>query len=462
MLSAELARSTTLVGGLGFPYDDLLAAVLSRFGDTQPLGALDRDAMRLGRASLPRGQCAPLLATAGALLRRARGAQSQPFAFLAANSCGPCRYALFASTYRQVLHEHGGGPLWTIDQDWPRWLEAFGDADASDLLDALLAGDALLLAQRRLRSQVQAPEQLDAAWTAAAVDVAAAIRGGLAPLVALARHTAWHDALALRPREAQARMVLIGEPWSLHVDGDAQSQLARVLGDAGVEVEVPPLALWLAYRLWERSQPALRNAHPLAPSEPGMPPLTAACLRARYLEACAVLGMHEVDLPDVEQLASWAAPYLPAAWRGGYGHVEVGLAARARFEQRAHAVISVKSFGCIPSSGVCDGIVPRVLGDAVAFLALEVSEDAVATRESRLVLQIAAAQARASAETQAVCQAMGVSLAHALADLPQPQPLQSLYAVGPRRYACTLACELSASSHRLQATPVDPETRTSL
>jgi predicted nucleotide-binding protein (sugar kinase/HSP70/actin superfamily) len=172
--------------------------------------------------------------------------------------------------------------------------------------------------------------------------------------------------------------------------------------------------------------------------------------------------MHEVDLPDVEQLASWAAPYLPAAWRGGYGHVEVGLAARARFEQRAHAVISVKSFGCIPSSGVCDGIVPRVLGDAVAFLALEVSEDAVATRESRLVLQIAAAQARASAETQAVCQAMGVSLAHALADLPQPQPLQSLYAVGPRRYACTLACELSASSHRLQATPVDPETRTSL
>ena len=50
------------VGGLGWPYDDLLAASLRGRGhQASALGPLDHDAFERGTAALPRGQCAPAL-----------------------------------------------------------------------------------------------------------------------------------------------------------------------------------------------------------------------------------------------------------------------------------------------------------------------------------------------------------------------------------------------------------------
>lgn len=456
MLSAAPWSGTLLVGGLGYPYDELVAAVLSRLGPAQALGALDCEAMELGRARLPRGQCAPLLASTGALLRKLRSDADSPVTFLAAASCGPCRYAPFASTFRQLLSDHGKGELRVLDQSWAGWISAFGAACAEDLLDALLAGDALLEARRRVHPHVQSSSELRARWSAAADGVIAAVRSGVAPLGALAAQAHWHRELALRPRAALARVVLVGDPWSLHVDGDAQAQLTQQLCEAGVEVEAPPFALWLAYRLWEQAeQGGMSQASASHSSTAALP--TAASLAARHALACSAFGMPAVDVPDIAELADWAAPYLPASWRGGYGHVEVGLAARARFEHRAHAVISVKSFGCIPSSGVSDGIVPGVLAEQLGFLAIEVSESAAATRESRLMLHVAAAQARALDEVADSCNKLEMSIAQASARLVPHSPLAAAHASGPRRYACTLACEIAALADAPRTPSLQPE-----
>jgi len=61
-----------LVGGLGSPHDDLLAAALRGLGwSAATTGPFDADALDRGRAALPPGQCAPALYTTGALLRAA-------------------------------------------------------------------------------------------------------------------------------------------------------------------------------------------------------------------------------------------------------------------------------------------------------------------------------------------------------------------------------------------------------
>jgi len=163
------------------------------------------------------------------------------------------------------------------------------------------------------------------------------------------------------------------------LSGPVCTMLMADMGAEVLKVEAPPLGLWLAYRLWEEDPAA--DDHWLA---------------QRYAGACDSIGLSAQRWPSIAELAELAAPYLPASFRGGYGHVEVGLAVHARLHGRVHGVVSLKSFGCITSAGVSDGIVPYVLGDSVDFLALEISEDAVAARESRVMLLIARVRQRAS------------------------------------------------------------------
>ena len=147
-----------------------------------------------------------------------------------------------------------------------------------------------------------------------------------------------------------------------------------------------------------------------------------------------------MQLPDLDAFEALAAPWLPSDVRGGYGHVEVALALRARAERRAHVVVSIKSFGCIPSSGLADAIVPAALaheGDAMPFLALEVSHDGAAARESRLMMRVAGALREAERELEtarASCPARA---------LPIVDPLVGIHERGTRPYACTLACEVA-------------------
>jgi len=116
--------------------------------------------------------------------------------------------------------------------------------------------------------------------------------------------------------------------------------------------------------------------------------------------------------------------------------VEIGRAARARARRSAHVVFSVKSFGCIPSAGIADGIVPTVLGDDVAYLSVEVSGDGDAARESRIMLRAAAAVAAAEQELDEACGRLGMSRERVLHDRIT-DPLAA--PAGARPYACALA-----------------------
>lgn len=448
MRAAAAGPRQWLVGGLGWPHDELSAAALRAGGrEASALGALDVDALERGRAALPRGQCAPMLYTTGALLRAVRERPS-PVTVLSVQSCGPCRYALFSEGWRRALRqsELPEVRLTELGQSLSALTDELGRPGADLALDVLVVSDVLVECANRLRPHELSPDAIDGAARHAARAIGARVVAGEGPIDALRAEGAWHEGLWQVSPRPMARAALIGEPWSLHVEGDGQLRLPSVLARAGVEAEVPPFALWLAYLLWQaRTAPWGARAAPSAATVAAVQ-LLEARLEGRLSAAAEAAGLGGFVVPAMDELAELAEPHLSPALRGGYGHLEVALAVRARQERRAHVVFSLKSFGCIPSSGVSDAIVPTALG-ALPFLSLEVCADGEAARESRLMMRVASALDEAQRELDEACAQAGLDAdARARLDF---DPLLGRHELGPRRYASTLACEVTSAAQDL-------------
>lgn len=411
-MSALPPHDELLVFGLGAPHDDLVAAACRPFAaGARTAGPLDTAAEARGREALPRGACAPLLFTTGALLRVAaeRSAPGQtpaqptesapaPLAVLSLGSCGPCRYALFEMAWQRALLSEGRAPIRVVGpaNSGPS-LHAWLDTPlGARLLEAIAAADALVLSRNRALPRAKHTAEVEHALVAATAQVCAATAAGAAPLDALEAVRGWERAVRAGTARVIARVRLIGDPWSVHANGDGQLCLPSVLAPLGVEVMAPPALLWLRYSVWlGRGEPWGREAPVTAAQSAALAALDARIV-ATWKSACAALDLEPTELPDPAWLAQLAAPFLPPTLRGGYGHVEIGLARDAVLASSAHAVISVKSFGCMPSSGVSDAIVGAALEDALPFLPLEVCPDGHAARESRLALLAAEALRRAT------------------------------------------------------------------
>ena len=435
--------STLLIGGLGWPYDTLLAATLRGGGmSARAIAPLDAVAYERGRAALPRGQCAPALYTTGALLRSAESTPApRDLEYLSLRSCGPCRFALFEIGWARALHDAGLDDVRIAGagQSITALAAMLGPEGLERLVETLIAGDVIAECTRRVRPHAVQPETVDRVARNAVALMCARLSSGTRPLDALRACGRWHESIERRRPSPLARVLLIGEPWSAHVDGDAQLNLPRVLARAGAEVEAAPLTLWIAYQLWQRRQDPWGSADPASDAERAEADLFGRRLEVMVARASDAAGLDGFEIASVDELARLAEPYLPASTRGGYGHVEVGLAVRAREQRRAHLVLSVKSFGCLPSSSVSDAIVPTALEDQIPFLALDVASDSGATIESRLMLRVAVAIEAAHDEVKRARRARPASVVeHVSTD-----PLAGRHEIGPRPYACNLACDLA-------------------
>ncbi len=385
---ATASFDQVLIGGLGHPYDDLIAARLESQGaSSKTLGEFDADALARGRRVLPKGQCAPALYTTGALLRAASQAHaSDTLAFVSPQSCGPCRYALFADAWRRSLRRSRVANVSVLGLDHsPESLPAFIDSELGQhVVQCLAIGDALTATFRRLLPLAERLEQLEGSYRNAARDIAKSIAAGATPFAALHEARSWHREVAFRHGEISARVGLVGDPWALHVDGDGQVNAPRRLALLGIETVVPPSLLWLAYQLW------------LAPLEWGQQRASrevekAADTQLHRLQDALATAHRAAEIPDqpipaVAELARLASPFIAPTLRGGYGFIEVGLALRYAMHDAMDGVLSLKSFGCVPSVGVSDAVMPSALRGAVPFLSIEVTGDPSATRESRLML----------------------------------------------------------------------------
>lgn len=443
----ERAGTTILFGGLTAAHDALIESTLAALGyRALALPVPDTEALQAGKEFGNRGQCNPTYFTVGNLirflqyLRDEQGLSAETivrdYLFATLSSCGPCRFGMYATEYRKALRDAGFAGFRVLDlkqEHGPSQVaEAAGFKMNLGLLvrfvKALFAGDVLNALAYRTRPYETVAGATDLAFERALAILRRAIRNRRSVLRALRRCRREFARVEVDWLQPKPKVAIIGEFWAMTTEGDGNYRLQRFLESEGAECDVPLVSLWVFYDIWcatydirermllrRRDDQRHRNetAHPVRILY--LLGLADWLLHRSFQAFARAIGLGGCRLPDMARLAAISHRYYPVQLRGGEGHMEVGKVIQAAEGRKAHLVISVKPFGCMPSSGVSDGIQSLVSlrHPEVGFLPVETAGDGAANVYSRIQMALFKARGRAEAEFETALDRLGLSVEEA-------------------------------------------------
>src|SRR4029450_6847288 len=120
-----------------------------------------------------------------------------------------------------------------------------------------------------------------------------------------------------------------------------------------------------------------------------------------YRRIIAGLGGIAHELLDMRELAALAQPYYHRFARGGEGRLGGAKKIYYTAHKKAHMVLSLKPFGCMPSSQ-SDGVQSAVMNHFkdMIFLPIETSGEGEINAHSRVQMALGEAKAKAKTEFQ--------------------------------------------------------------
>ena len=116
-------------------------------------------------------------------------------------------------------------------------------------------------------------------------------------------------------------------------------------------------------------------------------------------------------MPDFDQMSADSHKYYDNNLRGGEAYMEVGKVMSNVIHNKVNMTISVKPFGCMPSSGVSDGVqslITEKFPQAI-FLPIETTGDGAVNVYSRIQMQLFKAKQRAKSETESELEKHGLT-----------------------------------------------------
>ena len=260
--------------------------------------------------------------------------------------------------------------------------------------------------------------------------VAAALRERRSVVRALRRARRELLAVEVDRSRPKPKVMVIGEFWAMTTEGDGNYRLQRFLESEGAEVDIQLISSWLLYMIWQvrhdlRRRLRLRGRDGGRRGLDGRRPrrtlmtlrLAEWALRGAFQLYAHAAGLERYHLPDMQRVADLAKDYYDVELRGGEGHMEVSKLIQAFVDRKAHMVVSVKPFGCMPSSGVSDGIQSAVLNhypDAI-FCPVETTGDGAVNFQSRVLMFLFKARRKAKAEFEAALARKGTKVEDARA-----------------------------------------------
>ena len=209
---------------------------------------------------------------------------------------------------------------------------------------------------------------------------------------------------------------ITGEFWAQTTEGDGNYRMFEFLEQEGAEVLADGLGSWVTYLVYTwRARFADRQRQAGENGAGGWVPRQLRRLRTRLrlaaFDAGERLFHRELDrvvrsvgasgphLVAQRVLSDLALPFYHPLVRGGEGHSEVAKNIHYTAGRHCHMVLSLKPFGCLPSSqsdGVQATLVDRFRD--MLFLAVETSGEGEAQAHSRVQMALADARAAARAE----------------------------------------------------------------
>ena len=489
---AERPGITLLVGGLTMAHDYLVQGAFSGVGyRVVALDVPDYEALRVGKEYGNRAQCNPTYFTVGNLikyllkLRDEEGLSCRQiierYVFLTAGACGPCRFGMYVTEYRKALRDAGfDGFRVMLFQQQGGLDQATGGESGLELkprffvalLKALLAGDVINAMAYRLRPYEVEPGATDRAVERAKKHCHEALRTRHSVLRALHKARREFARVKVDRLRCKPRVAIIGEFWAMTTEGDGNYRLQRFLEQEGAECDVQLVTAWLLYNLWEvRFDTANREKlRGVDESERGLAGLGEydvfrrkaglwageRALRAAFQAFALAVGLDRYRLPDMDVISSAARQYYNNDLRGGEGHMEVGKLILNVVEAKATMTLSVKPFGCMPSSGISDGVQSLVteLHPGAIYCAVETSGDGAVNFQSRVQMSLFKARQAAREELDQALQEYNLDLDGIREIVQRHRHLASSLHHPPHR-AAHMAADLVHEAARLhQRSPV--------
>jgi len=475
---SEKGKITLLIGGLTIAHDYLISGAFSALGyNTIPLDPPNYDALSVGKEFGNKSQCNPTYFTVGNLvqylihLRDKKGLTTKEvidnYVFLTAGACGPCRFGMYVTEYRKALRDAGfDGFRVMLFQQQGGLSQATGEASGLELnpaffiglLKGLIAGDVINGIGYRLRPYEKVPGSTDAAIAQAKDICRDALLHKKSILAALMRAKKIFKTVEVDRTMPKPKVSIIGEFWAMTTEGDGNYQLQRFVEKEGAEADIQFVTAWILYNLWEvrfdtASRATLRG---MDKSKYGLGGtgeygvfqrkigLWAGnlALRGAFQTFAYAGGFYGYHLPDMDAVAEVAAPYYNNDLRGGEGHMEVGKLILNVVKSKATMTLSVKPFGCMPSSGVSDGVQSLINEKfpGTIFCAVETSGDGAVNFQSRVQMYLFKARQAAQVEFEKALADTGMTV----------EKLKSFLADNPR-----YASPLHKSGHYAASTSAD-------
>ena len=447
MTKTEKAHVTLLVSGLTAAQDFLVEGALKGLGyNVTYFGVANGAGLQAGKEFGNRGQCNPTYFTVGSLvkhlidLRDVHGMSAEDvvknYVFLTAGACGPCRFGMYVTEYRKALRDAGfDGFRVMLFQQQGGLSQATGDDVGLEMnpeffiaiIKAIVCGDVVNALAYRVRPYEVVPGATNEAVARVKKILYEALFQRTNIFLALYRARKEFAAVQVDRLRVRAKVCIIGEFWAMTTEGDGNYHLQKFLESEGAENDIQLTTSWLLYNIWEVARDT-RERRDLREADGGQYGLNGfegfgvaqrlatmrlaeAGLRVGFQCFARPLGLGGYTLPDMDHVAEVASGFYSNDLRGGEGHMEVGKLIVNVVGQKAHMTLSVKPFGCMPSSGVSDGVQSLITArfPGTIFCAVETSGDGATNFYSRVQMYMFKARLAAEDEYRKTLVACGVT-----------------------------------------------------
>ena len=250
---------------------------------------------------------------------------------------------------------------------------------------------------------------------------------------------------------------ITGEFWAQTTEGDGNFNMFRFLEREGAQVLVEPIGTWIMYMIHQVVQKykdfkGLEEGAVLPPlwkvgsrakieftyrQKVAKLKLAEAIFKGEYHKIVKALGGIAHHLADQYELQRLGHPFYNSRAGGGEGHLEVAKNIYYSNKDLAHMVLSLKPFGCMPSTQ-SDGAQSAVVSNFkdMIYLPVETSGEGEINAHSRVQMALGEAKNKAKKEFAAALEKTGLTLAECRAWVERhPETKRPMYHV-PHAKGC--------------------------
>lgn len=229
------------------------------------------------------------------------------------------------------------------------------------------------------------------------------------------------DSIAVDRTRLKPIVKIIGEFWAQTTESGGNYKMFDYLEREGAQVHPEAIGTWIAYllaharmQLYPRRgmnskcmEPARWDLRQRMRNEIDFQKRRALLAFGEYLysrlynQVIKSLGQTAHALVPQKKLAQLANPFYHPLARGGEGYLEVGKNIYYHNNKLCHMVLSLKPFGCLPSSQ-SDGVQSAVISrhKDMTYLPIETSGEGEANAHSRVQMALGEAKTKAKMEFQ--------------------------------------------------------------